>query len=144
MVKNARATGLIRMGQAPDRGGRERMGGREIRPWRVYDRPFPEGYRVLVERLWPRGLRKTDLALDYWTKDLAPSTKLRQWFHHDPERWVEFRERYLAELQAHPEAVSALTSQFKGDTLLLLYAAHDTAHNGALVLADFLRSLPAP
>lgn len=115
-----------------------------IRPWRVYDRPFPEGYRVLVERLWPRGLRKADLSLDFWAKDLAPSTELRLWFHHQPERWTEFRERYVGELQQHPEAVSAIFSQAKGNTLLLLYAARDETHNGALVLADYLRSLLAP
>jgi len=116
----------------------------EIRPWRVYDRPYPEGYRVLVERLWPRGLRKADLALDYWAKDLAPSTALRLWFHHEPARWTEFRERYLKELQQQPEAVSALISQAQGAPLLLLYAARDSEHNGALVLADYLRNWLAP
>lgn len=117
---------------------------KEIRAWRVYDRPFPEGYRVLAERLWPRGLRKVDLALDHWAKDLAPTTELRQWFKHDPARWLEFRKRYLEELRGHQEAAVALLTQAKGDTLLLLYAAHDEQHNGAMVLAEFLRALTVP
>jgi len=109
--------------------------------WHVYDKPIPSGYHVLVERLWPRGQRKTDLPLDNWAKNLAPSTALRQWFHHDPTLWEGFRQRYLAELQGHiPEAHGLLTAAV-GQNLVLLYAAHDQQHNGALVLADFLRGL---
>ncbi len=71
----------------------------KIRTWRVYEHPIPPGYRVLAERLWPRGISKADLALDDWPKELAPSPELRQWFAHDPARWEEFRQRYWQELQ---------------------------------------------
>ncbi|AIA55623.1 DUF488 domain-containing protein [Acidithiobacillus caldus] len=112
-----------------------------IRIWHVYDKPIPAGYRVLVERLWPRGQRKTDLSLVNWARNLAPSTALRQWFHHDPALWEEFRQRYLAELQDRVPEAQALLTAAAGQDLVLLYAAHDQQHNGALVLADFLRGL---
>ena len=112
-----------------------------ITTWRVYAHPLPPGYHVLAERLWPRGLRKADLPLDAWPKDLTPSTALRQWFAHDPVRWEEFRKRYLAELAEQQETARALLTQAAGSPLILLYAAHDQEHNGALVLRDFLQSL---
>ncbi|MGK9450860.1 DUF488 family protein [Igneacidithiobacillus siniensis] len=111
-----------------------------IHVWRVYDKPIPPGYRVLVERLWPRGQRKTDLPLDDWTKNLAPSTALRQWFHHDPSLWPEFRQRYLVELQDHEAEARSLLAAARGKDLILLYAAQDREHNGALVLRDFVCS----
>ncbi|WP_437558189.1 DUF488 domain-containing protein [Acidithiobacillus sulfuriphilus] len=112
-----------------------------IQIWRVYHKPRPAGYAVLVERLWPRGIRKTDLALDEWAKDLAPSTALRQWFGHEPERWEEFQRRYRLELAAAIPAARQLLSAAGGRPLILLYAAHDEAHNGALVLQGFLQDL---
>ena len=114
-----------------------------IQIWRVYHKPRPAGYAVLVERLWPRGIRKTDLALDEWAKDLAPSTALRQWFGHEPERWEEFQRRYRLELAAAVPAARQLLGAAGGRPLILLYAAHDEAHNGALVLQEFLQDLRA-
>jgi len=111
--------------------------------WRVYDRPIPEGYRVLAERLWPRGQRKSDLPVDHWAKELAPSSELRRWFHHDPALWEEFRQRYLAELQRQEHSARALLDAAADRDLVLLYAAQDREHNGALVLAEFLRGLIA-
>lgn len=112
-----------------------------ITTWRVYERPLPTGYHVLAERLWPRGMRRADLSLDAWPKDLTPSTALRQWFAHDPERWDEFRSRYLTELAAQKEAALTLLAEAAGAPIILLYAAHDQEHNGALVLHDFLGAL---
>ncbi|WP_123101612.1 DUF488 domain-containing protein [Acidithiobacillus sulfuriphilus] len=112
-----------------------------IQIWRVYHKPRPAGYAVLVERLWPRGIRKAGLALDEWAKDLAPSTALRQWFGHEPERWEEFQRRYRLELAAAIPAARQLFSAAGGRPLILLYAAHDEAHNGALVLRGFLQDL---
>ena len=112
-----------------------------ITAWRVYERPLPTGYHVLAERLWPRGMRRADLSLDAWPKDLTPSTALRQWFAHDPERWDEFRSRYLTELAAQKEAALTLLAEATGAPIILLYAAHDQEHNGALVLHDFLGAL---
>ena len=112
----------------------------EIRIKRVYDPPEDtDGTRVLVDRLWPRGLRKEDAALTLWLKEIAPSPELRKWFGHDPARWAEFGRRYRAELARNDEAVARLSDLSKHGPLTLLYAAHDTAHNHALVLAAYLR-----
>lgn len=97
-----------------------------------------DGQRVLVERLWPRGLTKAKVAADEWLKDVAPSTELRKWFDHQEERWDGFCERYRKELAANPEAWKPLLQRASKGTLTLLYAAHDVDHNGALVLRDFL------
>lgn len=106
---------------------------------RVYDEPSPrDGFRVLVERLWPRGLSKERAQLDLWLKEVAPSPELRKWFHHDPEKWTEFQRRYAAELKDRKEAVRLLKEKAKEGTVTLLYAAHDTEHNGALILKRFL------
>jgi uncharacterized protein YeaO (DUF488 family) len=95
-----------------------------------------DGYRVLVERLWPRGVRKSDLQLDAWLKDVAPSTDLRRWFGHDPARWKQFAARYRRELRQHPaaEALADLVRQASRRTVTLVYGAHDEIHNGAVVL----------
>jgi len=110
-----------------------------VRVKRVYDPPAAEdGERFLVERLWPRGVAREAAQLTAWLKDLAPSTALRQWFHHDPERWPEFRRRYEAELQA-PEKQAALldlAQRARRGTITLVYAARDTQHNSALVLKE--------
>jgi uncharacterized protein YeaO (DUF488 family) len=107
---------------------------------RVYDPPDQaDGPRVLVDRLWPRGLRKESIALTLWLKEIAPSPELRRWFGHDPARWAEFGRRYHAELALNDEAVARLTDLLKLGSVTLLYAAHDSAHNHALVLAAYLR-----
>ena len=109
-----------------------------IRVKRTYDPPARgDGRRVLVERLWPRGLRKEELALDAWVKEVAPSTALRRWFGHRLHRWDEFRRRYREELIANPGAWERIAAGTRG-TVTLLYSAHDTLHNSALVLRDFL------
>jgi len=108
---------------------------------RVYD-PLKStaGSRFLVERLWPRGVKKESLHLDAWLKDVAPSQKLRVWYSHKVERWPEFRKRYLAELRANSAAWKPLLEAARGGDVTLLYAARDTEHNSALLLRDFLRS----
>ena len=97
-----------------------------------------DGYRVLVERLWPRGVRKTDLQLDAWLKDVAPSHELRRWFGHDPARWDEFSARYRRELHGGPaaEALAELVRLASVRAVTLVYGARDETHNGALVLRD--------
>jgi uncharacterized protein YeaO (DUF488 family) len=96
------------------------------------------GRRFLVDRLWPRGVRKDDLGLDGWLRDVAPSTDLRAWFGHDVERWPEFRRRYLAELAAAPAAVRPLLDAAREGDVTLLYAARDPEHNNAVVLREHL------
>jgi uncharacterized protein YeaO (DUF488 family) len=106
---------------------------------RVYEAPSKEdGLRVLVDRVWPRGLSKEKARIDHWLKDAGPSTALRKWFGHDPERWREFRRRYRAELAKHPDALDALRSLIRGRRATLLYGARDEAHNQAVVLAELL------
>ncbi|MHB1607396.1 MAG: DUF488 domain-containing protein [Acidiferrobacter thiooxydans] len=106
---------------------------------RVYESPEPgEGPRWLVDRIWPRGLTKAAAGLAGWAKDAAPSSALRQWFGHEPERFAEFRRRYLAELRACPEASDALIAAAQAGPLVLVYAAHDETHNNAVVLREYL------
>jgi uncharacterized protein YeaO (DUF488 family) len=97
-----------------------------------------DGKRFLVERLWPRGIRKTDLPLSDWIRDVAPSTELRQWFGHDPDKWREFKTRYFAELREHPDAVASLLSAARRGTITLIYSAHDEEHNAAVALREYL------
>jgi uncharacterized protein YeaO (DUF488 family) len=107
---------------------------------RAYEKPAKDdGERILVERLWPRGVTKAKAKLDLWLKDVAPSTELRKWFGHDPDRWVEFRQRYLKELRQKADLVKLLKRKAKEGTITLIYAARDEAHNGALVLKQFLQ-----
>lgn len=110
---------------------------------RVYDKPEEsDGFRVLVDRLWPRGISKKEAAVSAWCKELAPSTALRSWFGHDPARWEEFRKRYQAELAA-PEKralLAELVRRSEEGPVTLLYAARDPVHNNAAVLAEFLTS----
>jgi uncharacterized protein YeaO (DUF488 family) len=107
---------------------------------RVYERPSPkDGLRVLVERLWPRGLTKERAAVDLWLKDVAPSPGLRKWFGHDPARWEQFQERYRQELREKKDAVQLLKQKGKENTVTLVYAARDEDHNGALALKMFLQ-----
>ncbi len=113
---------------------------------RVYD-PVndDDGMRVLVDRLWPRGISKEQAKLDEWATDLAPSAALRRQFHHDPNRWEEFRARYLAELHAPPKqaALATLVARADSGKITLLYAAKDRDHNNALVLKEVLAELLA-
>ena len=106
---------------------------------RVYESPSSkDGLRVLVERLWPRGLTKERAAVDLWLKDVAPSPELRKWFGHDPARWEQFQERYRRELREKKDAVRLLKQKAKEGTVTLVYAARDEDHNGALALKRFL------
>lgn len=108
---------------------------------RAYERPAAsDGYRVLVDRLWPRGMKKEDLRLDLWAKDLAPSAALRRWFGHDPARFREFAGRYQAELRAGPARalVADLARRAARGTVTLVYGARDERHNGAVVLRDVI------
>ncbi|MGC9258484.1 MAG: DUF488 domain-containing protein [Phycisphaerae bacterium] len=108
---------------------------------RVYDEPSTaDGLRILVERLWPRGLTREKAAIDLWLKDVAPSTELRKWFGHDPAKWVQFKKRYWDELRQNPSAVEALRQHIKKGDVTFVYAAHDQEHNGALALREFLRA----
>lgn len=107
---------------------------------RVYDDPgAAEGAVFLVDRMWPRGVRKEELRLDGWPRDAAPSTELRRWFGHRPERFPEFRDRYRRELDERPEAVRPLLEAARRGPVTLLYAARDTEHNQAVVLREYLR-----
>ncbi len=106
---------------------------------RVYEKPArADGMRVLVDRLWPRGVAKAAARVDLWRKDVAPSDALRKWFGHDPERWAEFRKRYAAELRKNP-AVAELRALVRRCAVTLLFAAKDEGRNNAVVLAAFLR-----
>lgn len=118
----------------------------DIRLKRAYDPPgADDGYRVLVDRVWPRGVSKDDLALDEWAKQLAPSSELRRWFGHDPGRWDEFRRRYAAELEgSDPEArdvLDRLRARAREGTVTLVYSARDTEHNNAVALGEHLRGM---
>lgn len=108
---------------------------------RVYDEPGEhEGKRFLVERLWPRGVRKTDLQSDVWEKEAGPSTELRKWFSHDPAKWDEFQRKYFAELDKRPEAWKPLLKAAEHGRITLLYSSHDTEHNNAVALKRYLES----
>ena len=110
-----------------------------IRIKRTYEpRARGDGRRILVERLWPRGMKKEALQMYAWMKEVAPSTQLRKWFGHRPERWQEFRRRYKKELRTNPDAWSSILDVSKRGTLTLLYSAHDLEHNGAVVLREYL------
>ncbi len=97
-----------------------------------------DGVRILVDRLWPRGVSKSKAALDDWMKDIAPSTELRKWFGHDPARWAEFQRKYKIELQDHESELDHIRDLARTRTVTLVYSAHDEAHNDAIVLRDVL------
>ncbi len=107
---------------------------------RAYDpEKRTDGTRFLVERLWPRAVKKSSLKIESWLKDVAPSTKLRKWFSHDPAKWDEFRRRYFAELEANPEAWQPLLEAARHGTITLVYSSHDQEHNNAVALQEFLQ-----
>lgn len=107
---------------------------------RVYEPPSPrDGLRVLVDRLWPRGLKKEDARLDLWARELAPSTKLRQWYQHDPEKWPEFRRRYFAEIDEHPDAVKDLVARARRGQVTLVFSSREERLNNAVALREYLK-----
>ena len=110
-----------------------------IRLKRAYEPASPrDGKRFLVERLWPRGIKKEKLKLDGWLKDVAPSTELRKWFAHDPAKWLDFRKRYFEELKQSPEAWQPLVTAAKKGSITLIFSSHDQEHNNAAALKQFL------
>jgi len=111
----------------------------EIRIKRVYTKPAQsDGYRVLVDRIWPRGVSKDEAHLDDWMKDVAPSSKLRKWFNHDPDRWNEFKHRYFDELEDKSEKLHVLRNKAKTGRITLVYSAKDEEHNNAVALKEYL------
>jgi len=112
----------------------------DVRLKRAYEPASAEdGYRVLVDRLWPRGVSKVQAKLDEWDQELAPSRQLREWFGHEPDRFPEFRRRYIDELRANRARLRELRRRARTGTLTLVYSAHDSEHNDAVVLAEVLR-----
>ena len=112
-----------------------------IKMKRVYEQPASsDGSRILVDRLWPRGLSKEKAQIDLWLKEIAPSTELRVWFGHDPEKWRGFRERYKTELRKNKDLVKVLAGKAKAGTVTLIYAARDEEHNEAVVLKQFVEA----
>jgi uncharacterized protein YeaO (DUF488 family) len=108
---------------------------------RIYDEPpMRRGRRFLVERLWPRGVKKEDLQLDGWLKDVAPSAALRQWFNHDPAKWIDFCRWYFAELDRAPETWQPLVEAARTGDVVLLYSSRDTQHNNAVALKQYLQA----
>ncbi len=116
-----------------------------LRIKRVYDPPGKsDGVRILVDRMWPRGLSKERAAVDLWLRDLAPSGELRKWFGHDPERWAQFRQRYRRELGEHEENLKEIRAHTRQGDVTLLYAARDTEHNNAAALREYLSGAHGP
>ena len=118
---------------------------RQVDVARAYDLGPSDGRcRVLVDRLWPRGLSKDELAIDHWFRELAPSAELRKWFGHRPERWDDFREKYLHELDSHSDLVAELRKVLAGGPTVLVFAARDVDHNNAVALRDYLARKRSP
>lgn len=110
---------------------------------RIYDKELPAGYRILVDRLWPRGMSKVRADLDLWAKEIAPSAELRKWFGHDPEKYAEFKSKYLSEIENNaytPEFLTAVKTALKSQDVLILYSAKDEEHNDAVVLMEYLNA----
>jgi uncharacterized protein YeaO (DUF488 family) len=109
---------------------------------RVYDEPAKsDGHRVLVDRIWPRGLKKSEARIDEWLREIAPSTGLRKWFKHDPDKWEQFKKKYYAELEEHREEVEKLARESRKRSVTLLFGAKDSAHNNALALKEYVEEL---
>lgn len=114
-----------------------------VRLKRAYDAPDPgDGRRLLVDRLWPRGVSKADAGIDEWVKEIAPSTELRKWFGHDPARWDEFRRRYAEEIRGHAELLGHLRELAREGPVTLVYSARDEVHNDAVVLRQMILGRP--
>lgn len=117
----------------------KRIAAANVQLKRAYERPAPrDGTRILIDRLWPRGMTKKSAAIDEWFKDIAPSTALRQWFGHDPYRWEEFRHRYSTEVRQNPDQLDKLRALARQGPITLVFSAHDEVHNDAVVLRDLL------
>jgi uncharacterized protein YeaO (DUF488 family) len=115
----------------------------EIRTRRVYETPAPgDGRRILIDRLWPRGLAKQKARIDFWAREVAPSTALRRWYQHDPEKWDEFRRRYFAELDATPDAVAALRAAFGTGAVTFVFGSREERLNNATALREYLEDHP--
>lgn len=111
----------------------------EIATQRIYDAPRKKGgYRVLVDRLWPRGLKKDEVQIDLWLKDIAPSDTLRKWFAHEPAKWTKFKQRYFKELEDKQDLVEQLIDGAKGRPIVLLYGTRDPEHNQAVALKQYM------
>jgi uncharacterized protein YeaO (DUF488 family) len=109
---------------------------------RVYERPESgDGTRILVDRLWPRGLTKERAGVNFWLKEVAPSTRLRKWFGHDPKKWKHFRSRYRAELKKYPDELATIRAKANKGRVTLLYGARDQRHNEAIVLKEFVEGV---
>jgi len=116
-----------------------------VRTKRVYDKPEPsDGRRILIDRLWPRGLAKTVAKIDFWAKAVAPSNELRRWYQHEPAKWREFRRRYFAELDANPAGVAELRSQLGRGTVTVLFGSKETRRNNATALREYLTARRRP
>jgi uncharacterized protein YeaO (DUF488 family) len=108
---------------------------------RIYDDPDEtDGHRILVDRLWPRGLSKEKAKLDGWVKEIAPSNELRRWYGHDPDKWIEFKSRYTAELDANPDSVAAVLRELRPDTVTFLYSSKEQRLNNAVALKEYIES----
>jgi uncharacterized protein YeaO (DUF488 family) len=106
---------------------------------RAFESPSKEdGYRVLVDRVWPRGIKKEDLSVEIWLKEVGPSTELRKWFGHDPERWEEFRKRYFRELERHREEISALAEKARKGRVTLVFGSREQKYNNAAALKEYI------
>ena len=109
---------------------------------RVYEEPAKsDGHRVLVDRIWPRGLKKSEARIDEWLREIAPSTGLRKWFKHDPGKWEQFKKKYAVELKEHREQVEKLARESRKRNVNLLFGAKDTVHNNALALKEYIAEL---
>jgi len=118
---------------------RKKIQAGDIKLKRAYGTPSArDGKRILIDRLWPRGVSKSDAAIDLWVKDIAPSTALRKWFGHDPARWQEFRRRYVAEIHDHADTLGELRAAAREGPITLVFGARDELHNDAVVLRDVL------
>ncbi len=110
---------------------------------RVYEKPaLRDGCRILVDRIWPRGVSKSDAQIHTWLKDVAPTTELRKWFNHDPEKWAEFKKRYFHQLNNHSESVDIILQSAKNQTITLVYGAKEQKFNNAAALKEYLEKHP--
>ncbi len=108
---------------------------------RIYNEPnSADGFRILVDRLWPRGIKKTEAAIDLWEKEIAPSSDLRKWFHHEPDKWDEFKKRYFDELKDKHELINFILEKSHDSVVTLLYAAKDEKQNNAIALQEYLNA----
>jgi uncharacterized protein YeaO (DUF488 family) len=111
-----------------------------IRTERIYNAPTGEGFRILVDRLWPRGLRKDEVKVDLWLKDIAPSKELRKWFGHDPDKWNEFKMRFFQELNQKKELIDQIIPKARENNITQLYGAKDEKHNNAIALKEYIEA----